>query len=304
MGFLGNLFGGDHEASDAIKESNRIYQEYAQKAQDELRKQQAQGRTDITGYAKPYVEAGRTGLDAYMASLGLGPEGGRGQTRAVDRFRMSPGYQFALRQGLDAVRSRGAAGGMIGSGAEARELQRYGQGLAAQEYGRYQQRLTGLASMGQQTSMRTGLGLAQLGLGYGGDIANIYGSMGRASAASAMEAARARSAERRGIFGELGGIAGAAIGAYYGGPQGAMMGGQIGKGLGGVAAGGEGWQALGGQKQQQQGGGGMGGMPGLSSLGGMFGKSYSPAQGTAATSMWGTDVWEDPDTGRLVPIGR
>lgn len=299
MGILSNIFGGGDDASDAIKKSNEIYQQYAQQAMKEMKQMYAQGRTDITGYAQPYTAAGQTGLQAYLASLGLGGAGA--QQTAADRFRASPGYQFALRQGIGALQAGGAARGMTGSGAAAMALQRYGQGMAQQEYGRYQAQLAGLAGMGQQTAMSTGISLADLGRGYAGSIAGLYGGMGQAAAGSELAEARAKAAERGGLFGEIGGLAGTAIGAYYGGPQGAMMGGQLGGGLGKMVGGGQGWQTLGGQQpqQQQQAGGGF---AGLSSLGGIFGQSYNPSQGTAATSLWGSNVWMNPDTGQLVPI--
>lgn len=291
------LFGGDDDASKAIEKANQQYQEYVQKAMAELRTSRTQGRTDISGYAAPYVQAGQQGLQAYLGSLGLA--GGDAQQSAVDRFRQGPGYQFALRQGMDAITSANAARGMTGSGAAAMALQRYGQGLASQQYGQYQSQLAGLAGMGQQTSMRTGGELAQLGLGYSGDIAGLYGQAGQAQAASTIAAARAKSAESGGVLGTIGTIGGGIVGAYFGGPVGASMGAKLGGSLGKQAgSSGKGWSAFGGQ--QQPAGGGFGS---LSSLGGIFGQSYNPSQGTAATSLWGSNVWENPDTEQLVPIG-
>ncbi|NIT57597.1 MAG: hypothetical protein GWN00_15615, partial [Aliifodinibius sp.] len=176
---------GDSDASDAIKKAQEEYMQYLEKALGELRQSRLQGRTDIIGYAQPYLTAGKTGLAAYMASLGLGPTGGAGQQTSADRFRASPGYQFMMQQGINALSSANAARGMTGSGAAAMALQRYGQGLAQQEYGGYQQRLAGLAGMGQQTSMQTGQELGSLGLGYAGDISGLYSAMGQSQASAA-----------------------------------------------------------------------------------------------------------------------
>jgi len=235
MGILSNLFGGgdDDDQSDAIKQANEQYQAYVQKALGELRTSRAQGRTDITGYAQPYVEAGKGALQSYQASLGL--LGGGAQQSAADRFRMGPGYQFALHQGIDAIRSAGAARGMTGSGAGALALQRYGEGLAEQQYGQYQSQLAGLAGMGQQAAMQTGGELSQLGLGYAGNIAGLYGQAGQAQASSIMAAAQAkqqaRESRQRGIFGTLGTLIGGGIGAFAGGPAGALEGARTGESI-------------------------------------------------------------------------
>lgn len=329
---------GDDDASESIKQAGEDYQEYLQKALAELQEAWKQGRLDITGYASPYISAGKQGLQAYLATLGL--SGGGEQQAAADRFRMTPGYQFALRQGLDAITSANAAKGMTGSGAAARALQQYGQGMAEQQYGAYQSQLAGLAGMGQRTAMQTGQELGQLGYGYAGQIAGTYGTMGRAKAESEMAAARAEAAESSGILGGIGSLVGAGIGAYFGGPQGAMAGGQIGGGVGRLAAGGQGWSAFGGQQQQQ--GGGFGGFPMMGAFGGqqqqqsggfgsfpmmgfmsggtsggmwrgmlpmfggMFGQNtYNPSYGMPwqnQNSWWGSNVWRNPDTGQLVPV--
>jgi len=192
MGFFDNLFGGG--AGDANKE----YQKYLNKAMDEMRQHETQGRQDITGYTQqalgyeqPYREAGQEGLQGYMATLGYGGKGA--QQGAIDKFTESPGYQYALNQGLTAVQRGEAASGMTGSGAEQAELQKRGQGMAQQEYGGYQDRLANLAGMGQQSSSRAsqlaygeGGELANLGYGYAGQESNLYGQMGESAAESQM----------------------------------------------------------------------------------------------------------------------
>ena len=187
--------GGDGDYDKFMAQDLANYQEH-----------EAQGRGDIMGgyntgmsYLQPYMQAGNTGLSDYMTSLGNGtgqpgvvgaPQGaGMAQQSITDKFKASPGYQFALQQGLQSVSNQGAAQGLAGSGGQLKALDQYSQGLANQEYGNYQNRLSGLASMGQQTSgqafqgsMATGQSLANLGLNYAKDEGDIYSGVGANSA--------------------------------------------------------------------------------------------------------------------------
>jgi hypothetical protein len=198
---LGNLFGGGDPGKAAD-----IYKQYADKAMGELRGHEGQGRQDIQdylaqalGYQEPYRQAGQEALGEYQGSLGM-PGG------VQDRFKASPGYQFALQQGLQATRTGATARGLVGSGAEAKELQRVGQGLANQEYGQYQNRLSNLAGLGQQAASQSaqqaygaGSGLANLGYGYGGQLANQYTGLGQTMAESELAKQQQRADLLKGI---------------------------------------------------------------------------------------------------------
>lgn len=247
MGWLSDTFGGGDQAGKAEKK----YQEYMQQALQMLRAHEATGRGDISGaltqalgFGAPYRGAGQEALGAYMAGMGL-PTGQPGvagaQQGAIDRFAATPGYKFALQQGLHAVGRQAAARGLAGSGAEQRELQRTGQGLAQREYGQYQSRLAGLAGMGQQEAGRaaqyaygTGGELSQLGLGYAGLQTPLYGQMGQA-------AAEAEMAKQPGFGQKLlgGGLGGAVLGGlgglFGGGGLGGVLGGALHSGLLGAA---------------------------------------------------------------------
>lgn len=215
---IANIFGGG--MTGAIRGAGNTYQEYLKKAMGALQQHEAAGRGDIekyygqgVGFGAPYRQAGQEALGGYLGSLGLGAPGG--QQRAIDTFRASPGYQFALQQGTQGVQRQMAARGLGGSGAEMAALQRTGQGLADQEFGQYQQRLSGLAGAGEQAGLSaqqgafgTGGQLAQLGLGYGGQIAGMYGTMGQAQAEAQMAAEKAKQESAAGIGKSFGAIPG------------------------------------------------------------------------------------------------
>lgn len=77
------------------------------------------------------------------------------QKAASDRFFTSPSYGFRLEEGISALDKSAAARGKLNSGAQGRALQRYGQGLAASEFGDYANRLASLAGVGKSATTTT-----------------------------------------------------------------------------------------------------------------------------------------------------
>lgn len=105
----------------------------------------AQGREDTM----PWMNAGRTALNAYMGEMGLSDEAKNGTFKSG--FQQTPGYKFAVKQGERGVTNNLAALGMKNSGAALKALTNYRMGMADQQYGTYLDRLSG-ASVGGQTT--------------------------------------------------------------------------------------------------------------------------------------------------------
>lgn len=120
---------------------------------------------------QPYAQAGRGGLDELMASLGLsGPEASAG---ALSRFRGSPGYDFQMSQGVNALDRSAAARGGLYSGAQGQALTQFGQGLADTTFNNRLTQLASLAGLGERTAMneagmRLGVAGSRAGLRMGG----------------------------------------------------------------------------------------------------------------------------------------
>lgn len=99
-------------------------------------------------------------------------------------FFKSPGYEFRFGEGIRAIDRSASARGRLNSGATGRELTRYGQGFASNEFNQYANRLAALAGIGQTSAAQTGqLGAQAAGIA-GGHIANA--GTARASGYSAM----------------------------------------------------------------------------------------------------------------------
>ncbi|MEX0319019.1 MAG: hypothetical protein AB3N21_13760 [Ruegeria sp.] len=97
-------------------------------------------------------------------------------------FQETPGYKFALEQGIDAIDASAASRGNLFSGATLKAQQRHGIGLANQEYGNFLNRLTGGASQGQASAAN----IANAGVNFTSGAESALGRIGNAQAAGAI----------------------------------------------------------------------------------------------------------------------
>ena len=115
--------------------------------QMELPQFQANYNTAV-GQFQPYANVGPAAVKQQQDLLGL--NGQAAADAAMQSFQQSPGYQWALQQGLRGVDASAAARGMLRSGATLKGEEAYGQGLANQEFGNYFNRLGTMANTGFQ----------------------------------------------------------------------------------------------------------------------------------------------------------
>jgi hypothetical protein len=117
---------------------------------------------------------------------------------SMQDFEEDPGYQFRKEEGMRGVEGSAAARGGLLSGAALKAIQKYGQGLASQEYGNAYQRYTGdqtnqynrLAGMvntGQGATNQVQNAAAQ----YGANTASNNAALGNAQAAGSIGQANA-----------------------------------------------------------------------------------------------------------------
>jgi len=129
----------------------------------------------------PWTSAGGAAIPAVQDAAGL--NGQPGYDAAMAGFHTSPGYQFALDQGLRAVDAGAAAKGFGRSGAVMKAEQTFGTGLADQAFGEYYNRLFKLSELGENAAAKTGSNAITTGQGVAGtDVssgaqeASIYGN--------------------------------------------------------------------------------------------------------------------------------
>ncbi len=82
------------------------------------------GGKKATGYYKPYRQAGKESVNTLLERMRAGP----------GEFETSPGYQFRLKEGVDAVQRSAAARNQLQSGPTLKAIDQYSQGLASDEY--------------------------------------------------------------------------------------------------------------------------------------------------------------------------
>lgn len=116
----------------------------------------------------PWLEAGRNSL-AQLLRLNADPSS----------IASSPAFQFRLAEGQKALERSAAARGGLNSGGFMKDLTRYSQGLASDEYGNQWNRLAGLAGVGQNSAQSLG----GLGSNYANMMSQLYGAQGNANAA-------------------------------------------------------------------------------------------------------------------------
>jgi hypothetical protein len=203
---LGGIL-GSNAASNASAE--QIAAE--QKAQQELQQQE---QTALGNYS-PYLNAGSaaTGtLSQMLATPGQGlltPWTQQFTAPTAAQAAATPGYQFQLQQGENAIQNSAAAGGGLLSGNTLAAMNNYAQGTAAGNYQntfnnaltQYQNayqtflnnqnntysRLMGVSNQG----LNAAGGAAQTSAQFGGDIASLYGQEGAAKAGGTLGSANA-----------------------------------------------------------------------------------------------------------------
>lgn len=95
-------------------------------------------------------------------------------------FEQDPGYQFRMTEGMKGVEGSAAARGGLLSGAAQKAIQKYGQGLASQEYGNAYQRYTG-----DQTNQYNRLaGMVNTGQGATNQVSNAAGQYAQNTASN------------------------------------------------------------------------------------------------------------------------
>lgn len=108
------------------------------------------GAADASAPLNPYAAAGEQSLSQIMNLLGLnGPDATSG---ALSKFVTSADYNFRVSEGQKALERSQNAGGQRFSGAAGKALVDYGQQAGSQEYGNYFDRLTGVATRGQNAA--------------------------------------------------------------------------------------------------------------------------------------------------------
>lgn len=222
IGAAGSLFGGLFGAN-ASSQASQQYIQGLQKAQGSLTDTENKGLSNF----KPYLNAGSNATGMLSDMLGtpgqglLTPWTNTFQAPTAEQASQTPGYQFQLKAGEDALQNSAAASGGLLSGGTLAGLNNYAQGIASSNYQntfnnaltQYQSayntfqnnqnntysRLSGLSNQGLSASNSAG----NLISGIGGDIASLYGAQGAAQAQGTIGGANSTVGMIPGLTGNL-----------------------------------------------------------------------------------------------------
>jgi hypothetical protein len=157
---------------------------------------------------EPFRQGGMTAQNRLMTLLGLGGDasaadyGRYARDFGVSDFEADPGYGFRMDEGMKALEQSAAARGGLLSGTTLKGVQRFGQGLASQEYqnafNRYQ-----VNRAGQLNPLQSLMGAGQTG-------ANVLsGAMGQAGQGISAAQQGAGAARASGYVGGVNALTGA-----------------------------------------------------------------------------------------------
>lgn len=162
IGAVGSVLGGIFGGKGAKK---------AAKAQTQLGQQALQLQADMFNQTRadlaPWREAGGAAIGQGWAMLQPGYD-----------YTASPGYDWRLSEGMRAVENSAASKGQLMSGGTLKDLTRFGQGLAADDYNDQFNRTMAVASGGQQAATST----ANAASNYANAGSNILQNIGQAKA--------------------------------------------------------------------------------------------------------------------------
>jgi hypothetical protein len=179
--------------SSASKKASKAQQAAVDQGIAEQRRQFDLTRADLA----PWRDAGGKAITGGFAMLQPGYD-----------YTASPGYQFRLDEGLRGVQNSAAAKGLLQSGGTLKGIDRYAEGLAAQDFNDQFNRYMAVAGGGQQA---TQAGVAA-GQQSANSIADLLTQAGNAKASGYMGSANAWSQGIGSAFNSIAGIPG--IGGY------------------------------------------------------------------------------------------
>lgn len=164
MGFIGDIIGGigADQAGKSVKSNDAKAAQQAFTGYNYLTS--GPGAAANTGY----INNGAAANNSTAQLLGQAPVTA-GTTNGFNNYLNSTGYNFQLKSGQDAISGNAASKGILNSGATAKALTTFGQGLGATSFNNYLGQLNNLSDQGQKQLGTVG----EIGTAAGGKSADI-----------------------------------------------------------------------------------------------------------------------------------
>ena len=135
---------GQQQQASALGDMTKQTKKYGYKARQDYQS----ARDAVRKRLAPWESAGVSSLGDLMRIQ----EQYEGAIQDPNQYIQSPGYNWLQEQGVSAIDRGAAARGKLDSGQNQKDLMRFGQGLASQDYGNYLSRLENLMNQYTRTS--------------------------------------------------------------------------------------------------------------------------------------------------------
>lgn len=125
--------------------------DYSTKGYDEAGQILGSIPSQIKGYYDPYINAGKSAIPGYqdiMSQLLKDPT--QIMKMLGQGYQKSPGYDWNLQQGENAITNASAAGGMLGTPQHQQQAGQLATNLASQDYNQYMQNIMKMFGMGAE----------------------------------------------------------------------------------------------------------------------------------------------------------
>ena len=180
----------------------------------------------ITPYFQPYISAGKDSMSTLMDQYNQLLSNPSDMLNKVgEGYQKSPGYDYQLREGLDAANKAAAAGGMLGTAAHQQDATQVAQDISNKDFEQWLQHALSLYGRGlsgeegiNQMGFNASTGLADdLAANLGNQAGTAYQSTANQNAANGDFMKFLSQGLGYAMGGPMGGMAGGAIGGLFGG---------------------------------------------------------------------------------------
>lgn len=224
IGGLTSIVGGN-KAAKAQQQAAQQSNDMAKQISDQQIALQREQFNKAVELQQPMIDAGNTSRNRLMQMLGLSA-GGADNGSAMRDFTMAdfqadPGYQFRMSEGARGLERSAAARGGLLSGGALKDMERFSQGLASQEYGAAYDRfntnranklnpLLSLAGSGQVAAGNAG----QAGQNFANSASGALGQFGAQAGQNILGAGNARASGYVNTANAINGGIGQAVNGY------------------------------------------------------------------------------------------
>lgn len=94
-------------------------------------------KDEVSGNFNPYMQAGSGAIGTYQNALNQMQDPTKFMNNIMNQYQQSPWAKFQTQQGINAANNAGSASGMLGSGAEQKELADYAQNISSRDMQQY-----------------------------------------------------------------------------------------------------------------------------------------------------------------------